>query len=138
MFLFVKMVGNGQNLFPGDPPGPISGQSSEINKIGFQGNSWGSPGLVWWARSGNVQNRTSGVPWGELACNVANDQNRGPGDLLGTSWGHLAGQARKWPKSESWGPSGDLLGSFGGPESWGDPGDHFPGRKSTVNYGGPL
>ena len=63
MCFFVIMAGNGQNLPPGDPPGPISGQSTEINKIGLLGISWGPPGLVFGARSRNGQNRTSGPSW---------------------------------------------------------------------------
>ena len=53
MFIFVKMAGNGQNLFPGGPPG--------------------------------VHRRAK----------VGNDQNRIPGELLGTSWGQLPGKVRK-------------------------------------------
>ena len=79
MCLFVNMAGNGQNLPPGDPPGPISGQSSEINKIGVLGISWGHlvgqvrncsksdfwgpPGANWWAKPPMIKIGLLGISW---------------------------------------------------------------------------
>jgi hypothetical protein len=46
--------------------------------------------------AGNCQNLSPGGPPGaHRRAKVGNDQNRTPGELLGTSWGQLAGKVRK-------------------------------------------